>query len=96
MWEYIPYLGNLSIGSPIDCAIFVHPVYQTSIGLQESGRKFILGFSVKILTLACFVRFVGNGEGQLQEKKMVDDNVPAAQWCIRVLPTCPLSWQRIK
>ena len=30
---------------------------------KSVGEKFILVFSVKILTLACFVLFVGNGEG---------------------------------
>ena len=34
------------------------------------GRKFILGFSVKILKLACFVAFVRNGEGHLQVQKV--------------------------
>ena len=33
-------------------------------------RKFILGFSVNILELACFVLFVKNGEGHLQVQKV--------------------------
>ena len=37
---------------------------------RKFGRKFILGFSVKILKLACFEPFVRNGEGHLQEQRV--------------------------
>ena len=50
-------------------------VTRKSLAIKEFGRKFILGFSAKILKLACFVLFVRNGEGHLQVKRLVDDKV---------------------
>ncbi len=44
--------------------------YTKTINYKKFGKKFILGFSVKILKLACFVVIVRNREGHLQVQKV--------------------------
>ena len=44
--------------------------YKRKLSYKKVREEFILGFSVKILKLACFVLFVRNGEGQLQEQRV--------------------------
>ena len=45
-------------------------VTRKSKATRKFEEKFILGFSVKILKVACFVLFVRNGEGHLQVQKV--------------------------
>ena len=48
--------------------------YKKKLSYKKVWRKFILGFSVKILKLACFVLFVRSGEGHpSKRKRWVDD-----------------------
>ena len=44
--------------------------YKKKLSYKNVWEEYILGFSVKILKLPCFVLFVRNGEGHLQVQKL--------------------------
>ena len=58
-----PVSNQLSAQQKMKC-------HKKKLSYKKFGRKFILGFSVKILKLACLVLIIRNGEGHLQVQKV--------------------------